>query len=196
MAIRRLSTTSITSTGGKSSKLWDQETTLGTFESIATATVDASGASSIDFTNIPQTYKHLQIRGIAKFSTASSLAFTFNSDTGNNYAIHHICGNGASASSNNATSLGTIRIQRQEGVSATANIFTGFVLDILDYNNTNKYKTTRSLAGDDKNGSGSISLESGLWMNTSAISSITFTSPSAYTFSQYSSFALYGIRGA
>jgi hypothetical protein len=196
LAIRRLSTTSITSTGGKSSKLWDQETTLGTFESIATATVDASGASSIDFTNIPQTYKHLQIRGIAKFSTASSLAFTFNSDTGNNYAIHHICGNGASASSNNATSLGTIRIQRQEGVSATANIFTGFVLDILDYNNTNKYKTTRSLAGDDKNGSGSISLESGLWMNTSAISSITFTSPSAYTFSQYSSFALYGIRGA
>lgn len=196
MSIKRFSTGSISSPTPKNSKLWDQETFPGTFESIASATVDASGASSIAFSNIPQNYTHLQIRGIVKQATVSSLAFTFNSDTGNNYSIHHLTGQGSSASSNNATSLGTIRIQRQEGVSATADIFTGFVLDVLDYANTNKNTTTRSLAGTELNGSGSVSLESGAWYNTSAVSSITFTSASGYTISQYSSFALYGIRGA
>ena len=170
--------------------------TAATFDSIATTTVGAGGASSVTFSSIPSTYTHLQIRGIVKQATVASLAFTFNSDTGNNYSIHSLTGNGATAGANNAASLGNIRILRSEGTSATANIFSGFVLDILDYVNTNKNTTTRSLAGTDLNGSGSVSLESGAWYNTSAVTSITFTSASGYTISEYSSFALYGIKGA
>ena len=36
----------------------------GDFESIATVTVGGGGAASIEFTSIPGTYQHLQIRGI------------------------------------------------------------------------------------------------------------------------------------
>jgi hypothetical protein len=68
------------------------------------------------------------------------------------------------------------------------------ICDVLDYANTNKFKTLRSLTGNDRNGSGSIWLDSGLWRSTSAITSIKFTTGTA--FAQYSQFALYGIKGA
>ena len=66
MAIKRLTGTGIQSRNAKSSKVWDGESSMGAFESIATAVVDSSGASSITFSNIPQTYKNLQIRYIAR----------------------------------------------------------------------------------------------------------------------------------
>jgi hypothetical protein len=65
----------------------------------------------------------------------------------------------------------------------------------LDYTNTNKNKTARSLWGYDANGSGYVGLYSGLWRNTSAINRIDYV-PASGTFPQYSSFALYGIKGA
>jgi predicted patatin/cPLA2 family phospholipase len=76
-----------------------------------------------------------------------------------------------------------------------ANIFGAGVIDILDYANTNKYKTVRALSGHDNNGSGYVNFESGLWMSTSAITSIKlFTAGNVYA--QYTQFALYGIKGA
>jgi hypothetical protein len=69
------------------------------------------------------------------------------------------------------------------------------VVDILDYANTNKYKTVRSLGGIDNNGSGFLMYNSGLWMNTSAITSLSFTFDSPNTFTEYTQFALFGIKG-
>jgi glycosyltransferase involved in cell wall biosynthesis len=59
-----------------------------------------------------------------------------------------------------------------------------------------KTETFRMLGGGDRNGSGGVHLQSGVWLNTNAITSITFTSVSPYNFNQYSQFALYGIKGA
>ena len=79
----------------------------------------------------------------------------------------------------------------------TNNGFAGFVSDVLDYANTNKYKTTRSLNGNDQNGSGYLWFASVLWMNTNAISTVTITTAGgSNTFNQYSQFALYGIKGS
>jgi hypothetical protein len=80
-------------------------------------------------------------------------------------------------------------------VTADTNIFGTAVFDLLDYTNTSKYKTTRSLTGHDKNGSGLIVLYSGLWLNTAAVTSITVL-PNTGNFNQYTSAALYGIKGA
>ena len=68
-------------------------------------------------------------------------------------------------------------------------------MDILDYTNTNKNKTVRVLQGFDENGSGVVAFNSFLYStNTNAITSLTLTS-SGTSFAQYSSFALYGIKG-
>jgi hypothetical protein len=170
------------------------------YESIATVTVGAGGQSSVTFSSIPSTYKHLQLRCSLKTSrTSSNLSstpITFNGDTGTNYTSHDIEGNGSSASASAATSQPAIDVGRVAGNNSAANIFGFEIIDILDYANTNKYKTLRMLNGYDANGSGVVALCSGLWLNTAAISSITFGTPyDATGYLQYSSFALYGIKG-
>jgi hypothetical protein len=157
------------------------------YESIATTTVGAGGTSSISFTSIPSTFKHLQLRIMAVTNTtAQSATTTFN---GSNGGIHWLTGNGSTVSAANDTTK--IFFPLTQG-STTAPCVG--VMDILDYANTNKYKTTRQLEGYDVNGSGNVSITSGLWMNTSAITSISIAAVG--TFNQYSSFALYGIKGA
>lgn len=160
------------------------------YESIQTVTVGAGGASNVEFTSIPSTYKHLQVRAMTKMASNGDVAAYVNSDTGANYNRHYILGDGASASAGYQTSFGLE--PAYVGTSATA--FGVFVQDFLDYANTNKFKTTRSLGGVDLNGSGLVILYSGLWRSTSAITSIKYDA-SGSTFSQYSSFALYGIKG-
>ena len=170
------------------------------YESIATVTVGSGGAANVEFTSIPGTYTHLQIRGIAKDDggTANTrfLVFRFNSDTGSNYAWHTLQGEGSVVNTNDGPSENYAYIS---GINeGTANVFTAFVIDILDYANTNKYKTARGLGGFDANGSGLITFNSSLWQNTNAITSITLDARATLlgNFEQYSHFALYGIRGA
>jgi hypothetical protein len=76
---------------------------------------------------------------------------------------------------------------------SNANIFSAHIIDILDYANTNKFKTTRTLHGYDLNGSGLIQYFSGNWRSTSAISTIRLF-PGNNALAQYSSFALYGVK--
>jgi hypothetical protein len=73
--------------------------------------------------------------------------------------------------------------------------FGGSIVDILDYANTSKNKTVRTLTGADRNGNGLIGLRSGYWNSTAAVSSISIIATSGSTgFAQYSSFALYGVK--
>ena len=169
---------------------------LGSYESIATVSVTTATQANIEFTSIPSTYTHLQIRGISRTARADDgdeLYFQFNSDTGSNYAHHNLEGSGTAASSSAGTSAVKISMPRTTAANTTANIFGAVVVDILDYKNTNKNTTIRGLGGWDGNGSGYVNLRSGLWMNTNAITSIKITAIS--NFVQYSHFALYGIKG-
>ena len=200
MGIRSLSTASI-STGIKRSKVWDQSAVYSptAYESIATVTVGAGGSTAITFSSIPSTFKHLQIRYIGRSSTDNNIRIAYNSDTSNaNYVFHNLRGDGSATSVLAFVSGGSnSMILANEGVTTPtqgSNIFGVGVIDVLDYANTNKYKTTRTLAGYDANGSGFVTLNSSLWMSTSAISSLSITNNSN-TIQQYSQFALYGIKG-
>ena len=169
---------------------------LTDYESIQTVTVGGGGAANIEFTSIPATYSHLQVRGIARGTTASSLVlvrFQLNSDTGSNYARHILTGDGSSVGVAADASQTVGGVGNIPAASASASIFGTAVLDVLDYANTNKYKTVRSLAGNDRNGSGVVGLFSSLWVNTNAITSIKVF-PASDNFAQYSTFALYGIK--
>jgi hypothetical protein len=161
-------------------------TLVGNYDALATVTVPSGGLSSVTFAGIPQTgYSHLQVRIMAVTNTtANSATTTFN---GTNGRTHWLTGNGSTTQA--AGDATKIFFPLTQG-STTAPCVG--IMDILDYANTNKYKTTRALEGYDANGSGNVSLTSGLWQSTSAINSITITAVG--TFNQYSQFALYGVK--
>lgn len=159
----------------------------------------SSATSSVTFSSIPQTYTHLQIRAIAKNTgnNNETILFRFNGDTGSNYSFHRLFSDGSSASAYgeaNTTYAGAGSSSNTQ--TAQNNMYAAFIYDVLDYSNTNKFKTARCLSGKDFNASGgNIFLFSGNWRNTNAITSITL-STIADSFAQYTQFALYGIKGA
>ena len=166
-------------------------TLTGNYDSIATYSVGSGGSTPITFSSIPSTYTHLQIRAIyanAGGATNSGI-LQFNADTTSTYYTHYLKGNGTAASAGANANIAYIPWE-----AAASPNFGVMVIDILDYTNTNKYKTIRVLNGYDANGSGSVFLMSGLWRSTSAISSIVLKPDGAANWSQYSSFALYGIK--
>jgi hypothetical protein len=167
----------------------------GAYDSIATTTLSTTTAS-VTFSSIPSTYTHLQIRYIARANAAvAGVLIRINSDTGTNYSSHSIGGEGATAFAGGSATIASPLL----GYIATSNygsdIFGAGVADILDYANTNKYKSIRTLSGVDNNGAGYIGLLSDLWQNTSAVSTITLVPQSSASFVANSSFALYGIKG-
>jgi hypothetical protein len=175
--------------GIMASSISGSKAVTNSYESIATVTVGSGGSSSISFSSIPSTYKHLQIRATIFNSATGGINIQYNADTAANYTYHQLYGTGTSALANAGTAQnsGYIAYNNASGAYPTV-----AVVDILDYQNTNKYKTHRSLAGVDVNGSGgALTFFSGLWLNTAAISSLNIIG----TFTQYSSFALYGVKG-
>lgn len=163
----------------------------GDFESIATVTLSSTGTAS--FTSIPQTYKHLQIRYKANNDNAANykIALRFNSDSGSNYNWHWLAGDGSAASAGANDENTAMRLNKLNYESTYWSIG---IIDLLDYANTNKYKTGRGLGGWDSNGSGTLELTSGLWRNTAAITQIDIA-PYAGVYKAGSTFALYGLKG-
>lgn len=161
----------------------------------------ASNQTSIEFTNIPQTYSHLQLRVFAK-SQRSDSAYTdmtmqINGITTSTYRSHALYGAGSGSASSYSLSDSVFYFGRV-GASGTNATWGSLIIDILDYTNTNKYKTVRSLGGADANGSGEIHLDSGFnTTNTNAITSLkiqSYTTTGLTGFVANSSFALYGVN--
>lgn len=170
-------------------------TPQGDYESIATVSL-SSGQNEIEFANIPSTYQHLQIRAVTNtnFGSIDNVYMRMNSDSASNYNWHALNGNGSSASSASGTSTSSLLITR---ILGTGSNVSGFVLDLLDYKDTNKFKTIRSLSGFDNNGSGELWFFSGAWRSTSAVTNIKISAQwgGATQLIANSRFALYGIKG-
>lgn len=164
----------------------------GDYESIATVNVGLLGSASVTFSSIPSTYQHLEVRFIAKAALSTRLRLQINTDTATNYSTHLLIGDGSGVAAIGAANQDKIAISA--AVSGTANVFAGGVVSVLDYKDTNKFKTVRTLSGIDNNGSGEVALNSGSWRSTSAVTSLRFFFDSG-NLDQYSSFALYGIKG-
>jgi hypothetical protein len=170
---------------------------LSSYESIATVTVGSGGTSSyVEFTSIPDTFTHLQIRMLYGTSSAGSTSIMrLNADTSSGYAYHYVVGNGSTAFTGASINrnLGLLTDFNGGGVTSSPAVA---ILDLLDYASTSKYKTIRTLQGYDANGSGAVTLVSTQWRSTTAVTSFQIYPPSGGSFTQYSQFALYGIKGA
>lgn len=170
------------------------------YESIQTVTLSSSSAT-VSFTSIPATFKHLQLRVLARGAGTGTVAMKlqFNSDTtsANYFSYHEIYGTGSATAASANASSGGIQLELFPTSSATASVFGAMIFDLLDYTSTNKNKTTRSLVGFDNNGSGFVFFMSGMYMPStiSAVTSIQITTMDASNLAQHSSFALYGIKG-
>ena len=177
----------------------------GSYESIQTINV-SSATSSVSFTSIPSTYKHLQIRYSALTSRGTygsdGVLLRFNGDTGANYSWHATRGRG------DATPYGgggggetSMYFDWGFGTTVASHPAVG-VYEILDYANTSKTKTLRGINALDINGAisgyyGAVTQVSGGWYYSGnpAITSITFISANGANIETNSTFALYGIKG-
>lgn len=159
-----------------------------TYEPIATTTL-GSAAATITFSSIPGTYTDLILIVNALRDTGSSddHLVRFNGDTGSNYSRSYIYGDGTTAASgreSNQTSAKLVYLNSTvRGVPQ---------LHIMNYSNTTTYKTViqRQNLPDTV-----TAINVALWRSTSAITSITITTP-ANNFASTSTFTLYGIKSA
>ncbi len=177
----------------------------GSYEQIATLTGTGS-SPTITFSSIPQNYTHLQIRGTGSASYGSTQDYgnaglRFNGDTANNYTYHIVRGyhDGTTAytqtGGSGSFSYGLVGLSH---LSPSMNsLSAGTIYDILDYTNTNKFKTMRGLSGVDglRNTSAGIQFGSSVWRSTSAINSISIFQSNGNWFPN-TQFALYGIKAA
>lgn len=203
MAVSRLSQTTLQNAFQKYNNLWDGLSAVGSMDHIS-STVLTSTANDVTFSSIPQTYSHLQLRIFAKTGRTganySNGWMQFNGDTTTAYTYHTMEGDARPyISVGGEATVSGIYFARCPGIgSQSTSIFGYSVIDIFDYTNTNKNKTTKTLHGYENNlGSGSLggipSLNSGVWRNTSAISSIRiYTTDTPWQINSH--FALYGVK--
>lgn len=178
-------------------------TSLNNFATIASYVFPNSSTNAILFTNVPQYYKHLQVRIIGR----STRTFSGNAIDVVNMQLngdfqttqHNMYGNAFSITSNYNAGLGTGAMVSASSGSNTTNssLFSLYVCDILDYTNTSKFKTTRTnwgwdtnlTTGGDVNFSG---MTSACWNTFSSISTV-YLNCSNGNFVQNSTVVLYGI---
>jgi len=179
------------------------------YELIASEILGSSQAS-VTFSSLgdySSTYKHLQIRVVAKTDRASeatdSLRLIVNGNTTNtSYASHILLGTGSNVFSDAATGdvAGTRTVGQLAATEAPAGVYYPTVIDILDPFSTTKNKTTRSLTGTDAPDFGGsrarmIELRSNLFLSTSSVTSLELNKRFGSNFVAGSRFSLYGIKG-
>ena len=169
---------------------------------IASNTVGSGGVSSVTFSSIPSTYTDLKIVVSSKSSYTGSyydnMLMTFNG-VGSDYSFLRFIGiNGGTSTDGPFTSQSVIYTGELDasGGSITSNTFSNNEIYIPNYTTSN-YKSISIDKTLENNSSSNyiLGFVAGLWSNTSAISSITFTNASG-SFVQYSTFYLYGVNNS
>lgn len=159
-----------------------------------------SSASSVTFSGLDSytDYKHLQVRAVMKNTLTSNLNYNallqINGENATSSYISHLMnGSGSSVSSRNENTFAGVHFRDAVAGNQVSNIFSGAIIDILDFSSTNKNTTVRSFTGS-ITGETDVVLGSGLFINTSAVTSLSFKNDSG-DFVAGSRFSLYGVKG-
>jgi hypothetical protein len=164
------------------------------YESIASVLTTAS-TSEINFSSIPNTYAHLQIRIYSLMDTQSNVYMQYNGDTTSAYYWHELFGDGTTPSvgwSSGAVNHIKVGYTHNNGTYMSGQA----VATILDYASTSKKKTVNSFVGSQVNAAqtGYVLNRSGHWTGTAAISSLRFFAQ-AGNFKANTRISVYGIKG-
>lgn len=148
--------------------------------------------ASVTFSNIPQTgYTDLivnySMRSTFTSGTGNTIQVSFNNST-SSFSDKNVYGSGTSAaSSSSARNIGAT-----PSATALANTFGNGCLYIPNYTSSNFKSFTVDAVQENNTSEAYNQLHSGLWSNTSAITSITITS-NVNSIAQFSTFYLYGV---
>ena len=174
------------------------------YEHISSETITASGSiSSVTFSSIASTYKHLEVRVYIN-ATRGLMFLRMNSDTtaSNYYSIYHTLSHPTNISTTGDFGFGYDTAEAGVYLLATASNsgtnFQGFKLTLPDYANTTRWKqvarTAAILNGGANQGDIYVMETNARWKSTSAITSLTFTPGTGYTFNDGTVFSLYGVK--
>jgi hypothetical protein len=178
--------------------------TSTSYESISTVYLDSSTASTVDFTNIPQTFAHLELRYSAfsdrtnNFLDDVQVRFGNGSiDTGGNYnyRVFGVEGNGGGAFAVQVTGSATFM---QSGLCVGGASYPNGIgiFTIPNYTSTNIFKSLHGPTGFTTNSDSQTNrygMFQGGWASTSAITHIRLTLANS-NWARYSHFALYGLK--
>lgn len=174
-----------------------------TYEAIATTTVGSGGASSIDFTNIPNTYTDLLVMVSARNDAAVTNGQVRLQPNGNtttsDYSLRYVIGTGLAVASGTESPASNYFWTYCCGDNSTANTFGNSYYYIPNYkSNTNKVITADGTMENNATGS-RMNITTYLYSNTTAITSIKLLTANNDTgasanFKQYSKATLYGIK--
>jgi hypothetical protein len=131
-----------------------------------------SSASSVTFSSISAAGKgDLVLVVDASVSDSSSYSqLRFNSDSGSNYPVVNMSGNGSAAASSSSASNNNVQLNYEVGLSNSSNFFAK--AEILDYSATDKHKSVLV-----RNGQAGTATEARAvrWANNAAITEINLT---------------------
>ena len=161
---------------------------------IASNTVGSGGVSSVTFSSIPSTYTDLKVVMSLRTNSAANydnFTMSINSST-TSFTFIQIYGSGSAASSYAYT--GGI-IADIDAANNTVSTFSNLDIYIPNYTAANNKSYSVDSVQENNATLAYAEMLAGLWSNTSAITSLTFTSNNG-SFVQYSTFYLYGISNS
>ena len=205
MATKSLLHSSLTDNVFYRSLLAGNDPYIPVFESdyLLAETVLTSSTSSVVFSGLDayaaQGYRHLQFRVVTRSNrgdTDTVLAMRFNGDTGATHLGHNLYGNGTSVGSayfSTASASGIYMPYSSTAATAPSGAFGGMIIDVPNAFSTNKNKTIKALIGQPNPTYNRLSIHSGVWLNTAAVTSVGFYDLFS-TLIAGSRFSLYGSK--
>lgn len=170
-----------------------------TYTLIASTTVGAGGASSIDFTSIPSTYTDLVVKHSTRYTSNGdgSVYLQFNGDTGSNYNDRMLYGDPFASSAGSVSNTNrTFSYAGSVNFSTmTANTFSSNEIYIPNYTSSNSKSYSVDGVSETNGAQAYEVMVAGRWSGTSTITSIKIF-PASGTFVQYSTATLYGIKNS
>jgi hypothetical protein len=180
--------------GGAKAYGWASFADSGSFQSISSA-VGTGSSNLIEFTSIPSTFKHLQVRMNALSTSGSTMSLRFNNDSSSSYNFSWLQATG----DNNVSAAGD---GQQGQVPLRGCVTNGSfpainILEIANYTSTSIYKVFTCISGFNNgtgNGGYSMVVQTGAWASFNAISSIQLYT-GAGNWTTNTTAALYGVMG-
>lgn len=163
------------------------------FDLISSTILTGSQASvTFDVSTLASTYKHLQIRMLARKDGANG-AITMTMNGSGLSWVHGLGASGTTVYSDNGSGNAAIGVGLYSSPFGSNN-YGMTLMDLLDVFSSTKNKTVRILGGYADSVESNIWLRSGLWNSTATVTSIVLNSTSV-NFAAGSRFSIYGIKG-